>query len=223
MACAPDQPGCEVPCPYSCRTKTPPICQQLTDEQSCTARSDCEWDPIVCTQECIDDGEGGCLPCPDDGTCRPKTPVPPPCPAIAPPPPDYCPDGKIVYESDENGCVTSYRCEKPSSCWDLNTAYINAVKKAKACSPYILTATPQCSKAVDTALFCPLCRTFINPANAAALNEMDSIKQKWLALGCDKLEVACPAISCVAPTSGTCLPSSADASGGSCVDDVPAP
>ena len=221
MPCVQGQP-CP-PCPYSCQTKAPPICQSLTTEKACTARSDCEWDVAVCPAICQDDGKGGCLPCPATGTCMPKTPVPPPCPTIAAPPPGFCPNGTIVYDKDANGCVTGFHCEAPQGCWDLNTAYINAVKKAKACNPYSMSPVDQCAQQVNNALFCPICTTFINPFNSAAVQEMKDLEQKWLALSCDQMEVACPAMACQAPASATCLPGAAGSTGGSCVDDQPTP
>ena len=223
MICMDDGKGGCLPCPSGCYTKAPPICQSLTDEKACTARSDCEWDMAVCPAICQDDGKGGCLPCPATGTCRPKTPVPPPCPPVASPPPGFCPNGTIVYDKDANGCVTGYHCEAPQGCWDLNTAYINAVKKAKACNPYVMTPMNQCAKQVNTALFCPICPTFINPANSAAVQEMTDLEQKWLALKCDQMELACPAIACEPSKSATCLPGGAGSASGSCVDDQPTP
>jgi len=223
MMCADDGKGGCLPCPYSCRTKAPPICQSLLDATQCQARPDCEWEPLACAAVCIDDGKGGCLPCDPAGTCKPKTVVPPPCPTIAPPPPGFCTGGKIVYQKDASGCVVGYSCEmpQPNDCWSLNAAFINAVKKAKACNPYSMMPVEQCSKQVKNALFCPVCPTFISPFNAAAVQEMADLEQKWLALSCDKLEIACPAMACPTPQSASCLPSSAGT--GICTDDMPTP
>jgi hypothetical protein len=149
--------------------------------------------------------------------------VPPPCPTLPAPPPDYCKGGKIVYHKDQNGCVIGYHCEMPQTqtCWDLNKAYINAVNEAKACNPFIASPAPQCTKQVKTALFCPICDTFINPQNTTAIAKMTAAETKWKSLSCDSMEIACPAMACQLPKSATCLPGGSASGGGSCVDDQP--
>jgi hypothetical protein len=220
--CQDDGKGGCLPCPAKgfCRAKTPPICQSIADKQQCTARPDCEWEPLACIM--IYPPPPGCTD-PNAGTCKPKSPVPPPCPTLPAPPPDYCKGGKIIYDKDSNGCVIGYHCEVPQTqtCWDLNKAYINAIGEAKACNPYIASPAPQCTKSVKTALFCPLCDTFINPQNTAAIAKMTAAETKWKSLSCDQMEVACPAMACMAPKSATCLPGGSAPGGGSCVDDQP--
>jgi hypothetical protein len=208
------------PCAKTCRAKTPPICQNL-GEKECSSRADCQWDVLACAAVCIDDGKGGCLPCPAKGVCNPKTVVPPPCPELAPPPPGYCAGGKIITTTDKNGCVISFTCELPNqkSCSDLNAAYIAAVATAKACNPYSMMPVQECGKQVDSALFCPVCPAFVSIFATVALKEMDDLRAKWIALGCDKLEMACPAIACQAPKSATCMPSAAGL--GICTPDAP--
>jgi hypothetical protein len=215
MPCSSDQP-CP-PCAKSCRTKSPAICQQL-DEKQCLARSDCQWEPLACTAVCIDDGKGGCLPCPQKGVCAPKSPLPPPCPTIAAPPPGYCAGGKIVAIKNKDGCVTGYSCEPPNqkSCTDLDTAYVAAVAKAKACNPASMLPVQECDKLVDPSLFCPICPTFVSVFATTALQEMDDLRAKWLALKCDAMQIACPAMACQEPKGATCVATSTGS--GRCTD-----
>jgi hypothetical protein len=214
--------GCKPcpPCAKTCRAKAPSICQQL-DEKTCATRSDCQWDILACAAVCQDDGKGGCLPCPNQGVCNPKTPLPPPCPELAPPPPGYCAGGKIIVTKDKNGCMTSFTCELPNqkSCSDLNVAYIAAVGKAKVCNPYSMMPVQECGTQVDSELFCPICPAFVSIFATAAVKEMDDLRAKFIAAGCDQMEIACPANACQAPKSATCLPSSAG--GGICTPDAP--
>ena len=120
-----------------------------------------------------------------------------------------------------DGCVVGYTCEmpQPNDCWSLNTAYINTIDKAKACNPFVMSPVNQCGMSIPTALFCPMCSTFVNAANTAALQALKTIEAKWLALQCDQLEVMCPMMACQASTSATCMPTAGSA--GSCVDDLP--
>lgn len=218
--CQDDGKGGCLPCPSTCYTKQPPICQDL-DEQQCKARPDCEWDTLACTMECIDDGKGGCLPCDPKGVCQPTTPPPPPCPEIAAPPPGFCTGGKIVPKIDPvTGCTVGFTCEMPGqTCFDLNKAYIDALQEAKGCNAMVATPYIQCSKLVETELLCGGCSTYVNPSNTAALQKMADAKQKFFAQSCDQQEIACPANACMMPKSASCLPT--PGSLGSCVDDMP--
>jgi len=230
-ACEPGKvcPPCDCPppttpvCEYTCIPKLPLLCEELTDENACGARSDCEWadGPCACPTVCEDDGQGGCKPCEAKGLCAPKDPVPPPCPEIAAPPPGYCADGKVIFSKDQNGCVTGYTCELPNqkSCSDLNAAYVAAVAKAKVCNPYSMLPVQECGKQVDSALLCPICPTFVSVFATAELQEMDDLRAKWIAQSCHLMEIACPTIACEAPKSATCMPSSAGL--GVCTPDAP--
>jgi hypothetical protein len=215
MPCQEGQP-CP-PCAKTCRAKAPEICQNL-DEKQCSMRNDCEWQQAACPAVCEDDGNGGCKPCPAVGVCAPKMPVPPPCPVYNAPPADWCKGGTIVILKDKNGCEYPSCEPNQKGCGDLNTAYIAAVEKAKACNPYSMMPVQECGKQVDSALFCPICPAFVSIFATAALKEMEDLRAKWIALGCDKM-IACPAIACQAPKSATCLPSSAGA--GVCTPDAP--
>lgn len=261
-------------CEYACIPKYPLLCEELTDEQQCKARADCDWQVLACPMICMDDGKGGCLPCPEtavcvtkappicqvldekqclnrsdcewlqgpcpmapctpDGvcppcpfSCQPKNPLPPPpppppCQTIPAPDPSWCKDGTIVPKYDAAGCVVGYDC-KPgttTSCFDLNDAYVKAVQDAKACLPYSTGMTKQCSLSVDTQLMCPLCTTFVNPANTKAIQLIKDIESKFQAQKCDQLEIACPAIACADPKSASCVSDTNPAgTTGQCVDD----
>ena len=58
-------------CEYQCIPKLPLLCEELTGEQACSGRSDCEWAQGPCPMASCDQN-GVCPPCPF--TCRAKTP-----------------------------------------------------------------------------------------------------------------------------------------------------
>ncbi|MGV3625714.1 MAG: hypothetical protein ACO1OB_33190, partial [Archangium sp.] len=57
-----------VPPPSVCRTRQPVACAGL-DAQACVANPRCELIQAVCTADCRDDGNGGCLPCNAPSVC----------------------------------------------------------------------------------------------------------------------------------------------------------
>ena len=93
-----DQNGCtkgyscvkppEEECVYACLPKAPLLCEELTNEKDCAARTDCEWGPGVCPAI----------------ACAPGTPCPP-CPSMcqakAPP---------TCQELDEQSCKARSDC-----------------------------------------------------------------------------------------------------------------
>lgn len=66
--CPPPQPP---KCEYTCIPKLPLLCEELTDEKSCTARTDCSWGQLACPQVACLEGQP-CPPCPS--TCVAKAP-----------------------------------------------------------------------------------------------------------------------------------------------------
>jgi len=48
------------------------------DEATCSTRTDCSYQAMACPAVCLDDGHGGCLPCPMEYECVPSAP-PSPC------------------------------------------------------------------------------------------------------------------------------------------------
>lgn len=103
---------------------------------------------------------------------------------------------------------------KTADCQAIETAYREAVAKAKSCDPAI--DIPQCTELVPSELSCP-CDTSINPANAEAVAEMDMHSAQWDAEGC--VAEACPAVECPNVQGGFC--SSAGGPGGNCEDALP--
>lgn len=76
-------------CKYTCIAKLPLLCEELTDEKQCSARSDCDWGALACPMMCAPGGD--CPPCP--ATCTTK--VPPVCQSLA----------------DEKSCLQRSDCE----------------------------------------------------------------------------------------------------------------
>lgn len=58
-------------CEYQCIPKLPLLCEELTAEQACSGRSDCEWAQGPCPMAPCDPN-GVCPPCPS--SCRAKAP-----------------------------------------------------------------------------------------------------------------------------------------------------
>ena len=60
-----------------CQPLPLPACEGLSDAQ-CSTRSDCRVEQLACLAICIDDGRGGCLPCPQQTRCVTVPPTQPP-------------------------------------------------------------------------------------------------------------------------------------------------
>jgi hypothetical protein len=101
------------------------------------------------------------------------------------------------------------------SCSQLASEYAATLEAAKACNPVL--SVLQCTQQVNDELPCP-CPTFINPANAKAVAELDDLQAAWNAQNCGS-GVICPAVLCVAPTSGVCQANGSLA--GKCANSVP--
>jgi hypothetical protein len=91
------------------------------------------------------------------------------------------------------------------SCSQLQNEYAAALPQARSCSPN--SGGTQCAQQAPSTLGCS-CQTSVNDKN-----QLDQIQTRWTVAGC---QTVCPAIACIAPRSGICLP--ADAGGGSCAD-----
>jgi hypothetical protein len=95
------------------------------------------------------------------------------------------------------------------SCGDLAAAYAAALPAAQSCD---VSATGQCLQLVSGSLSpcavnCYL--TFVNDATA-----LNAIRAAWQQAGCANVDVLCPAIACIQPSTGVCAP--ADGGGGVC-------
>jgi hypothetical protein len=102
-----------------------------------------------------------------------------------------------------SGCSSS----GGATCSDLQARYADALPAALTCD---VGGAGQCQQSVYEALSpCLGCMIYVN--DAATLS---TIKASWVQAGCDKVAVACPALSCVQPTSGQCV--AGDGGGGSC-------
>jgi hypothetical protein len=85
----PEGAACDCALQARCVSTTQPQpdpCAGL-DLATCTTDSRCEIGALVCTTECRDDGNGGCLPCPDTAVCQLKAEEPPVAGCGAPPAP----------------------------------------------------------------------------------------------------------------------------------------
>ena len=72
--------------------------------------------------------------------------------------------------------------------------------------------TGQCAALVTGGLAaCNCASLYVNDATA-----LNAIKAGWEQAGCDNSAVACPAIACVQPIGGQCVP--ADGGGGVCTN-----
>jgi hypothetical protein len=204
--CGPKQISCPPiapPPPHFCKggTVTPRY-----DAQGCVVGFDCKQincppiappPPDYCkggTIEYTHDAQG----CMVGYSCKPQQ-----CPPIAPPPPDFCKDGTIEWKVDANGCTVGFKCVKTQSCQDLAALYAKTVEQARECNPFILTAVKQCMAQVQDGLYCG-CPTIVNTFAAAELKKLKDLEAKFVAAGCDKLPVACPAVVCQAPTTASC-------------------
>lgn len=105
-------------------------------------------------------------------------------------------------------------CPCPT-CDTLHQQYLEAIDDAQVCDPGINLA--QCTLQLDDQLACP-CPTFVNPSNAAAIRQAQSLQAQWDALGCSA-QVNCPAVECIAPMSASCVANSIAI--GACIDDIP--
>lgn len=231
-----DDPGDAVPipppgeeeCEYQCLPKLPLLCDELTDEQACLDRPDCEWVDGICPMIACQEGQDCDIEC--SKMCQPKAPptcwdldeqacLDRPdcewgeeiCPMIG------CPEG----EDCDIECSMTCKPVQPDPppppptdpvCNTIIQDYAAAVQEAKACNPLVFMQ--QCTVTVDSHLICG-CPTYVNPSNTAALSKIKQLEQQFLALPCPIPEYACA--GCVAVSSATCSP---DASGqGSCIDD----
>lgn len=95
-------------------------------------------------------------------------------------------------------------------CASLSAAYLDTLKKAKACNPFI--DMEECTATVADALDCPCANTYVNPGNSEAMKTLSDLKYFWDAQKCGE-GIGCPAIACEPPLSGSCTPDSTGSSG----------
>jgi len=95
------------------------------------------------------------------------------------------------------------------SCTQLQNEYAAALPQARSCSPN--SGGGQCEQQAPSTLGCS-CQTVVNDKS-----QLDQIQNRWTVAGC---QTVCPAIACLAPTTGICR--TADAGGGTCAD-LPTP
>jgi hypothetical protein len=76
--------------------------------------------------------------------------------------------------------------------------YATALTKAKMCSA---NASNQCQFLVSTSLSCPGCMTHVNDTG-----EIASLQIMYQQAGCNSMPHVCPAIACVNPGTGACVP-----------------
>ncbi|MCA9672277.1 MAG: hypothetical protein KC503_42075 [Myxococcales bacterium] len=167
--CEPNKPCPPVSCPGSCTNKAPPSCESL-GEKDCQARStECVWDVRPCLFWCAaDDPSCQCGP-----FCRTRKQN---CPTLAPPPPDFCPDGRIVTKYDSNGCVTGFSCEK-EQCPPLGLPY-------PACNPGEVVVEVKDKNGCITSYRCePKCPAIPLPGPPTCLPG-EKLKEKKDASGC---------------------------------------
>ncbi len=96
-----------------------------------------------------------------------------------------------------------------AGCGSLASDYAKALVAAKSCDP---GASNPCSQPVPASLSpCSAlsCVAYVNDAT-----QLNAIHEQWQQAGCANVAVLCPAIACVKPSAGVCLPT--DGGGSSC-------
>jgi hypothetical protein len=99
-----------------------------------------------------------------------------------------------------------------ATCQQLDQLYVQAIQKAKSCSPMLPVV--HCTQLVKSKLICPCQpeKTYVEKAVA----ELTQLSKQFALLGCSKL-FACPKIPCKLPTGANCK-SGGPSGPGSCVD-----
>lgn len=133
-----DCPPCEAARCQPAEPAPPPrphdTCQGL-DEASCTSRSDCVADYGACIDVCVDDGDGGCLPCPSTYFGCYAAPTPPP--------PAHCATLSERMCNMTSGCTGIYSGQCPpcpagarcAPCDPENFSFSHCTEDASACRP----------------------------------------------------------------------------------------
>jgi len=85
-----------------------------------------------------------------------------------------------------------------AACAQLESDYSAALTEAKKCDT---TNANQCQSVVSTSLSCPGCTTHVN--DTSKLNEIET---KYEQAACNANPHPCPAIACVFPGTGACVP-----------------
>ena len=100
-----------------------------------------------------------------------------------------------------------------SPCQAIIDSYGETMKSAKGCNPFI--DLNECTGTAPNSIICSCAPTYVNPANAEAIEKLTQIQDEAFARNC--LPLSCPAIACEQPVLGTCEP---DPSGnsGTCQD-----
>jgi hypothetical protein len=143
----------------------------------CTSNADCEGTQFCYfASGCGKAGPGVCKDAP--GGCTADCPGVCGCDGVT-----YC-NACGAYKAGTSVDKTGAACAK--SCAALNQAYMAAVQQAKACCATCLV-DDQCGQlvwhALPTGCPCP-CQTYVNQANTAALQQLKTLEQQWLAQGC---------------------------------------
>jgi hypothetical protein len=84
------------------------------------------------------------------------------------------------------------------TCTQLETDYTAALTAAKMCNA---TAGNQCQILVSISLACPTCKAHVNDDA-----QLTALKASYDQAGCSAMPHICPAIACVNPGSGACVP-----------------
>jgi hypothetical protein len=92
--------------------------------------------------------------------------------------------------SDSDPCATGGVCAMHEQ------AYTAALARARVCNP---TLKLQCQMTSNSGLRCPGCKLWVT-SNV----ELNDIRAKWTAAGCQVCVKQCPAIACRAITTGVC-------------------
>ena len=97
-------------------------------------------------------------------------------------------------------------------CKTLTVEYEAALAEARRCNPGANAL--QCQATAPYSLPCPSCSTHVQDAS-----KLTAIRARWNASGCKG--GICPAIACVLPGMGVCIPT--DGGGGTCGSTGPVP
>jgi len=102
--------------------------------------------------------------------------------------------------------------QKPATCDQLDKAYAQTLEDARICD--VDVDEPECTTLVFTELSCPCEEIFVNALNDDALKTLEAIRDQYESQRCGP--ASCPAIGCLMPTQGSCMPDGSGTSSGLC-------
>jgi hypothetical protein len=99
------------------------------------------------------------------------------------------------------------------SCESISAQYADALAQAKTCDPFAKKL--ECTTEINSVLACGW-PTYVNPANAQALDLLNELGTEWQKMGC-VLPTPCP-FGCPAPQGSSCVQGGGTGDSGHCED-----